>query len=99
MLDGERAVALGLADELAPAGRSLERAVELARSVTAKASPSALAATKRLLNEVVGLGWREALEVAAAANVRQRAEPDCQRGVRAFLASKTTPDWSSEQEG
>ncbi len=99
MVDGERAVALGLADELAPAGGALDRALELARSVAAKASPSALAATKRLLNEVVGLGWREALETAAAANVRQRAEPDCRRGVRTFLATKITPDWSREQEG
>jgi methylglutaconyl-CoA hydratase len=93
MIDGERAVELGLADELAAEGTGLERAVALARSVCAKASPAALAATKALLNDTVGLGWREALATAVEANVRQRQEPDCVRGVRSFLANKTTPDW------
>ena len=49
-LNVERAVELGLADELAPEGKVVETAVALARSVCAKASPSALAATKALLN-------------------------------------------------
>ncbi len=93
MINGERAVALGLADELAPNGGCIEAAVALARSVCAKASPSALAATKALLNETVGLGWREALEVAAEANISQRMDPDCRTGVRAFLETKSTPDW------
>jgi methylglutaconyl-CoA hydratase len=93
MLSGERAVEIGLADELAPEGEAVETALALARSVCAKASPSALAATKRLLNETVGRGWRDALETAAAANVRQRMDPECARGVRTFLETKTTPNW------
>ena len=93
MLSGERAVEIGLADELAPEGEAVETAVALARSVCAKASPSALAATKALLNETVGRGWRDALEAAAAANVRQRMDPECIRGVRTFLDTKTTPNW------
>jgi methylglutaconyl-CoA hydratase len=97
MLSGERAVELGLADELAPGGEVVETAVALARSVCAKASPSALAATKALLNETVGRGWRDALETAAEANVRQRMDPECARGVRTFLESKTTPNWLEDQ--
>jgi methylglutaconyl-CoA hydratase len=93
MIDGERAVAIGLADELAAGGEALATAVVLARKVCAKASPSALAATKALLNDVVGRDWRHALETAAEANVRQRRHPDCRRGVRSFLDTKTTPDW------
>ena len=96
-LNGERAVELGLADELAPEGKVVETAVDLARSVCAKASPSALAATKALLNETVGRGWRDALEIAAEANVHQRMDPECARGVRTFLDSKTTPDWLEDQ--
>jgi methylglutaconyl-CoA hydratase len=96
MINGERAVTIGLADELVPEGEARRAAVELARSVVAKASGSALAATKALLNETVGLGWREALHAAAEANVRQRMEPDCARGVRSFLETKTTPDWLDE---
>lgn len=92
-ISAERAVELGVADELAAEGAALDRARELAERIARKASPSALAATKRLLNQVVGLGWREALHVAADANVRQRSEPDCGRGVRSFLDHRTTPDW------
>lgn len=93
MIDGVHAVDLGLADELADDGEALATALGLAERICRKASPSALAATKELLNLTVGIGWREALRVAAEANVRQRAEPDCRRGVRAFLDTKTTPDW------
>lgn len=93
MIDGERAVALGLADELAAEGAGLETAIEMARRVCSKASPSALAATKALLNETVGLGWREALAAAAEANISQRRTSDCVRGVRSFLETKKTPNW------
>jgi methylglutaconyl-CoA hydratase len=93
MLDGARAVDLGLADELCGDGESLVRARELATSICRAASPSALAATKRLLDDTVGLGWREALDHAAEVNVSQRLEPDCRRGVRSFLDTRTTPDW------
>jgi methylglutaconyl-CoA hydratase len=96
MISGEKAVELGLADELAAEGESVNTAIGLARSICAKASPSALAATKALLNETVGLGWREAMAKAADANVRQRLHPECRRGVRAFLETKKTPDWLDE---
>jgi len=99
MVDGAHAVEIGLADELAPEGEALAAATALARSVCTKASPSALAATKELLNETVGLGWREALEAAAAANIRQRKHPECSRGVRSFLETKSTQDWLDDGEG
>lgn len=98
IVDGPRAVEFGLADELAREGDALTTAVELARSISAKASPSALAATKALLNETVGTGWRQALDAAGEANIRQRMHPECARGVRAFLDSKKTPDWLEENE-
>jgi methylglutaconyl-CoA hydratase len=99
MVDGARAVEIGLADELAPEGEAQAVATTLARSVCSKASPSALAATKELLNETVGLGWREALEAAAVANIRQRMHPECARGVRTFLETKSTPDWLDDGNG
>ncbi len=98
LVDGPRAVSIGLADELAEDGTAVAAAVELARSVCSKASGSALAATKALLNETVGLEWREALNLAAEANVRQRMEPDCRRGVASFLDLKTTPDWLADTD-
>lgn len=90
---GERAVAMGLADELAPEGQALHRTRLLALEICSKASPAALAATKALLNETVGMEWRQALGAAAAANARQRLHPECRRGVRSFLETKSTPDW------
>ncbi|MEN8165575.1 MAG: hypothetical protein ABFS37_15710, partial [Acidobacteriota bacterium] len=61
--------------------------------ICSKASPSALAATKALMNRTVGMGWREALAIAAEANAGQRVSPQCRRGVRSFLETKKTPDW------
>jgi len=97
MMDGARAEAVGVVDELVEEGCALERAREWALSVARKASPAAVAATKRLLNRTVGMGWREALDVAADANAKQRLHPECRRGVRAFLDTKTTPDWVDEE--
>ncbi len=90
---GERAVALGLADELAEEGTALERARELGRGIARKCSPAAIAATKRLLNETVGMSWREALARAAEVNASHRLHPECIRGVTTFLEEKRTPDW------
>jgi len=93
MVPGPEAVALGLADRLAEDGTAVDEAVAWARRIAAKAAPSAVAATKDLLNRVVGLSWREALSVAAEANVSQRLHPECRRGVRRFLDARRTPDW------
>jgi len=92
-IDGARAVEIGLADELAADGSSLDRALELASSMARKGSPAAIAATKKLLNETVGMGWREALAHAATVNAEHRMHPECVRGVTTFLERKTTPDW------
>ena len=93
MLDGSKALELGLVDVLADEGEVLDRAKDLALSICRKASPSALAATKALMNQTVGVDWRQALAVAAEANAEQRTHPDCRRGVRSFLETKKTPDW------
>jgi methylglutaconyl-CoA hydratase len=98
MIDGAAAVEIGLADELAGEGEALNTAIGLAHKICSKASPSALAATKALLNETVGLDWREALATAAEANVRQRMHPECRRGVRSFLETKETPNWLNDED-
>ena len=98
MLSAADALAIGLADEVVPAGSAVERAQELAMEISRKASPSAIAATKKLLNDTIGMEWREALGHAAEANVSQRMEPECLRGVRYFLEHKSTPDWTKEPD-
>jgi methylglutaconyl-CoA hydratase len=96
-IDGARAVELGLADELAIDQGALERAHELAISIARKCSPAAVAATKRLLNEVVGMDWRDALAHAAEVNASHRLHPECVRGVTTFLEAKRTPDWLEDE--
>ncbi len=99
MLSAEQALAIGLVDHVVDDGCALAAARERALAIAAKAAPSAIAATKQLLNDVVGLDWRAALAVAAEANVAQRLHPECRAGVRSFLASKRTPDWLGEGGG
>jgi methylglutaconyl-CoA hydratase len=98
IMAGPEAVEIGLADVLVEDGRAVEAALERALAVARKSSGSAVAATKKLLNETVGLGWREALAVGARANIQQRRHADCRRGVRSFLATKSTPDWLDAED-
>lgn len=98
IVDGARAVELGLADLLVDDGRATAVAKERALAVARKAAGSAITATKRLLNEIVGMDWRAALAAGSRANVQQRRTSECSRGVRAFLASKSTPDWLVSEE-
>lgn len=98
IVDGARAVELGLADLLVDDGRATAVAKERALAVARKAAGSAITATKRLLNEIVGMDWRAALAAGSRANVQQRRTSECSRGVRAFLASKSTPDWLASEE-
>ncbi len=99
MIDADRAAALGLVDEVVEGDTALEQARRLALAICRKASPAAIAATKRFLNDTVGLGWREALDRAAEANAAQRSHPECRLGVRAFLDHKRTPDWLEAGQG
>jgi methylglutaconyl-CoA hydratase len=96
MLSAAQALEIGLVDDLAEEGREVEYALEVAERIARTASPAALAATKALLLDTVGLPWREALSHAARANAIQRVHPECRRGVRAFLETKSTPDWIEE---
>lgn len=96
-IDGARAVELGVADELVDDGDALQRARELALTMARKGSPAAIAATKKLLNETVGMEWREALKHAAEVNASHRMHPECVRGVKTFLEQKRTPDWLDDE--
>lgn len=96
MFSAQEAMQIGLADEVVENGSALKRARELALEISHKASPAAFAATKQLLNDTIGLEWREALIHAAEANVDQRRHPECLYGVGYFLKHKKTPDWLDE---
>ena len=93
-LDAEAALALGLVDRVTDDPRA---AAEVwAREVCSKASPAALAESKRLLLAFALPRLDEQLAEAARANAGQRAHPECRRGVAEFLERKTFPDWLDE---
>jgi len=90
-VSAERAVAMGLVNEVVAPDRLLERALELARNL-ARNAPGSLALTKRLLLQQRGLGLDQALALAVAANAERRASAELAEGVRAFL-EKREPRW------
>jgi methylglutaconyl-CoA hydratase len=90
-IDAAAARALGLVDEIAddPRIHAIARATAIAR----KASPSAIAETKRLLLAVALPQLDQLLAHAAQVNAAQRVHPDCRRGVAAVLAGNGFPSW------
>ena len=90
-LDAAAARAVGLVDEIAddPRAQAVERATAIAR----KASPSALAETKRLMLAVALPQLDQMLAHAAAINAAQRVHPECRHGVASVLAGDGFPTW------
>lgn len=93
-LDAEAALTLGLVDRVAD--EPLTAAEAWAREVCHKAAPSAVAESKRLLLSFVLPRLDQQLAEAAHANARQRAHPECRRGLAEFLKNKTFPNWLEE---
>jgi enoyl-CoA hydratase/carnithine racemase len=94
LVDGERAVAIGLASEAVAADEVLPRALALATRI-AENAPLAVRASKALLRE--GLGWQVA-DHARREAVRQAetvATHDASEGVAALL-ERRTPSFRGE---
>jgi enoyl-CoA hydratase/carnithine racemase len=90
-LDAERALAIGLVEEVVPQGQALNRALELARQAEQQ-SPSSLAACKRLIQSARSRPLEQGY-------IREREEfvdlfdtEDQREGVNAFL-EKRPPQW------
>lgn len=93
-IGAERAVEIGLANRVAPAGEDLETAGRAcAVAILEKASSDSIAATKGLMLRVLGMPIRDAMAEAARVNAAARATADCRRGVAAFLETKKPPRW------
>jgi len=93
-IEADEALAIGLADELAPAEEVVARALAWVETLE-PCSPRSLAATRRLLAEMAGKELEAALDAAAELNARMRTEPDCREGVAAFL-EKRKPRWLAD---
>jgi methylglutaconyl-CoA hydratase len=92
-LSAEQAVAIGLANRVAPRLSLEQEGRAWAISILEKASSDSIAASKRLMLDVVGVPIRTALAEAARVNAAARATADCRRGVATFLETKQPPRW------
>ena len=60
-----------------------------------QAGPEAVRETKKLLNSLEALSWKEQKEATAKVIAERRASPEGQEGLRAFL-EKREPTWRSQ---
>jgi enoyl-CoA hydratase/carnithine racemase len=90
-VDAETALRIGLADELAPKGQALARALAMAEKV-GKQSPSSVAACKRLIQSARHAPAHAALPNEREAFIGLFDTEDQREGVQAFLG-KRAPVW------
>jgi methylglutaconyl-CoA hydratase len=86
-----RAREIGLVHEVVPAA-GLDDAVERRIAEFAKTAPSAVARTKRLLDDIAGRRPADINAITVEAIASQRVSPEGQEGMRAFL-EKREPAW------
>lgn len=86
-VDAEEAMAIGLADEVFPAGELLERAMEAAREL-ATAPTRAIAAAKKALNSGTGLPVEQGILVEREAFNESFKTEDAREGVAAFIGKR-----------
>jgi len=82
-----RAKEIGLVHAVVPAA-DLDLAVEAQLALFRKASPSAVAVTKRLLTDVTGRRPADVLALTIDNLANQRVSPEGQEGLRAFLEKR-----------
>jgi methylglutaconyl-CoA hydratase len=82
--DARRALAIGLVHEVVAAD-ALDAAVDRVVGEVLSASPTGIAATKRLIATVSQTAYDDTLEITARAIAKQRTSPEGQEGLRAFL--------------
>ncbi|WP_448953635.1 enoyl-CoA hydratase/isomerase family protein [Labrys neptuniae] len=85
IVTAERALQLGLIDEIAPKGGALEQARELARKIAARA-PIANAVAKQMINAAEGEDAAAAIEILAGSLVSYT--DDLKEGVASFVEKR-----------
>jgi len=91
-ISASRALALGLVNEVVGAGRTLERALQLAEIIAASA-PLAVGVTKQLIWDEIGAHTPEEWTTIRARAVPVFASEDAKEGARAF-SEKRRPVWT-----
>lgn len=94
LVQAAEAAEIGLVTRVVPPDELDAAVTDLALMMARETSREAVAATKRLLRELAGLGPEAAMAHAVRANADARSTPDCIAGVRAFL-DRTDPPWKA----
>ena len=92
-MDAQEALQVGLANEIVPRGRALERAQQLAREI-AKLPQGAIRSDKESIMRGVGRTLEERLRIEAEMTISMfmRRDPHT-LGAAAFKAGNLTPEW------
>jgi enoyl-CoA hydratase len=90
-IDAQRAEAVGLVNEIVPAGQVLERAFEAADAIASNA-PLAVHETRRGVREIWGLSLEAAYERQETIGRELRKSEDASEARRAFI-EKRKPVW------
>ncbi len=93
-LEAREAGDIGLVDRVVADAELLQSAEDLVREILKNGSSESIARTKQLLLGQLGLSLSERLDLASEVNAEARATADCRRGIRTFLKTRRTPDWS-----
>ncbi len=94
IVGADEALRIGLANEVVPPEKLLERARELAAALLQN-SPASLLATKRLLRKYSSVELDGQIAAAVDENARIRTTADFREGVSSFL-EKRDPRWTGE---
>jgi enoyl-CoA hydratase len=87
VINAERALAIGLVNEVAPAGELIARVTEVAKKIASRA-PLAVAASKRVMLRGYDADLVTASELEATAFAALFGSEDQREGTRAFLAKQ-----------
>jgi enoyl-CoA hydratase/carnithine racemase len=91
MLSAREAAQYGLVNRVVPAGKALDAALALARTVASK-PPVTLAIGKEAFYRQVEMGLADAYDYAAGVMVENMMHAESKEGIGAFL-EKRRPDW------
>jgi methylglutaconyl-CoA hydratase len=91
--DAERALRIGLVHEVLPDATALDARVQAVIAALLESGPTASRAAKAMLRAQRGIPPLEARRITVRLAARQRASPEGQEGLSAFL-EKRPPSWS-----
>jgi methylglutaconyl-CoA hydratase len=91
LVSAEEAAEVGLVNRAVAEARLADEVQYLAGELATETSESAVALTKRMLAQVPGMGFEEAMDYAVQMNAFARGTDDCQAGIDAFLNDEDPP--------